>query len=161
MRGKVLQSLAALFCACLLAACFQRFESIEVRATDAGIEFAHPKIEAAIKRGDSCVLHDLHVTRKSPEGDSREMWRIARPDDGRPRAANPLLKSNIIYGEQLNGMIVSIEPKPLGEGHYSVTGGAVIYDKNQTQTNAFEFMKEFDLKTDDAGKLIVTTGDSQ
>ncbi|MCY7376230.1 MAG: hypothetical protein LH472_09705 [Pyrinomonadaceae bacterium] len=146
-------------CALLLimAACYQRFERMSVKAIDEGISFSHPQMEEAMRQGNLCVFGEMSVSRQSsPNNYSEQMWYLQNTESGFQPSTEPMKKPFIIYGESLPQTSVTVEPKPLREGKYRVSGVVVIYNQKRELLKDLSFNDEFVLKTDASGKLTVS-----
>lgn len=147
-----------LFGLTLTTACYQRFERLSVKATDEGIIFSHPKMEAATREGNLCVFGEMSISRRSQPNDYQEqMWYVQSTASGFQESTEPLKKPYIVYGETLPQTSVKVEPKPLREGTYQVNGVVVVYNQRRELVRDLSFNDEFVLKTDASGKLTVAT----
>ena len=141
----------------LTAACFQRFQPLNIQATDNGIVFSHPQMEAALRDGNLCVFGEISVTRQSAPNDYQEqMWYVQSTAPGFQDSTEPMKKPSITYGETLPQTSVKVEPKLLREGVYQVTGVVVIYNQKRELVRDLNFNDKFVLGRDDSGKLIVS-----
>lgn len=158
MNKKFFRSFIGLICFALLfltAACYQRFDKIDVKASGKMIIFSHPKITKAFEQGNIVVLHSFHVYRKAPEGDEREMWYVANRRDGTEYFSAALSKPFVAYAENLPAMSVLIDPKPIREGHYTINAEFGIYNQKRERLDGLTILDDFDLTADDAGNLSV------
>ncbi len=149
------------FCALpLISNCYQRLEKLNVSATDEGIIFSHPAMEDAIKQGNRLVFGEISVSRRSAADDfQEEMWSVQNTESGFQPTAELMGKSYIIYGENLPQTRILVEPKPLGENSYQVSGIVGIYNQNRELLKDLSFTNKFTLEKDASGKLIVSNID--
>lgn len=162
---KLIEKLFFLFVFCalpLISNCYQRLENISVKATDEGIVFSHPAMEDAAKQGNRCVFGEISVSRRdAANAPQEEMWSAQNTESGFQPTAEPLKKSYIVYGETLPQTRILVEPKPLGEGFYIVSGVVGIYNQNRELLKDLSFTNKFKLEKDAAGKLIVSNADQK
>lgn len=152
-KSFVLLALSGLF---LVSSCYQKFETLVVRSTDEGIIFSHPAMDDALRRGDFCIFGEISVSRRDAADNlQEEMWFVQNTESGFQTSAEPLKKSRIVYGETLPQTRILIEPKPLREGLYRVSGVIGIYNQKRELLRDLSFNDEFGLKADASGKLIV------
>ena len=148
-----------IFCSLLLvSSCYQRFEKFSIRSADEGITFSHPEMEAAIKQGNLCVFGEISVSRRdSADNLQEEMWSLQNTESGFQPNTEPMKKPYIVYGERLPQTQVLIEPKPLREGNYRVTGVVGIYNQKHELLKDLSFVNKFSLARDSSGKPITSS----
>lgn len=139
-----------------LAACPEtnHFYPFEVKVADDKIVFSQPRIEAAMRDGNFCVLRSISVGKKA-ENFSETVWQIDTPHDAKPSPQSALQKPFIVYGEDLPGMSVWREPKPLRDGRYTVSGSVVVYNPKNEFLSDMQLTREFSVKIDEAGRQTI------
>lgn len=147
-----------IFCALpFLSSCYQRFEKFTIRATDEGIVFSHPAMEAATRDGNLCVFGEISVSRRdATDNPQEEMWSLQNTASGFQTSTESMKKPYILYGETLPQARVLIEPKLLREGIYRVSGVVGIYNQKRELLNDLSFTDKFVLQKDASGKLTVS-----
>ena len=139
----------------LMAACYQQFERLTVKATGEGIIFTHPKMDEAARQGNLCDFGEISVSRKA-DNYSEQMWTAYSTEQNLKTPAEAMKKCRIVYGEPLPGTSVTIDPKPLREGTYDITGVVIIYNQKREVLRDLSFSDSFVLKKDEAGNLTVS-----
>lgn len=139
----------------LITACYQRFQRLEVKATDEGITFSHPKMQEAFNQKNLCIFGEINVSRQTSQGDYEEMWSVQNTASGFQQSTAPMPKSYLVYGENLPQASVKILPKTLSEGKYRVNGVVGIYNEKHELLTDLNLADEFVLKNDAFGKLTV------
>ena len=158
-----MKKLIVVFVLCALpviSGCYQRSEKLSVRATSEGIVFSHPAMEEATKQGNHSVFGEISVSRRDGAGNPQEeMWSAQNTESGFQPTAEPLEKTFVVYGETLPQTRILVEPKPLREGFYEVSGVIGIYNQNRELLKDLSFTDKFTLEKDALGKLIVASAD--
>lgn len=139
----------------LLSACYQRFERLNVKVTDEGVIFSHPKMDEAMRQGNFCDFGEISVSRRTNDYDE-QMWTVYSTEPTFQPSAEPLKKCYIVYGETLPQTSVTIDPKPLREGTYEVNGVVIIHNQKGETLKDLSFIDKFTLTKDEAGNLTVS-----
>ena len=155
-RYHIKSVLVILAFALFVNACFQQFESAEVKIEGGNLIFTHPRIKQAFESGEVCVFGEISVQRKAPEGDFREMWRVSNTRTGFSEDTPAMNKPYVIYGESLPQTRVTIDPKPLLEGEYRARGVIGVYNQKRELLSDLSFTSEFVLESDGAGNFTVS-----
>lgn len=146
----------------LISSCYQRLEKLSVKASDEGIVFSHPAMDEATKQGNHCVFGEISVSRRDAAGNLQgEIWSAQNTESGFQPTAEALKKSYIIYGETLPQTRILVDPKPLVEGFYQVSGVVGIYNQKRELVKDLAFTDKFALEKDASGKLIVSNADQK
>jgi hypothetical protein len=138
----------------ITSACYQQFERLNVKATDEGIIFSHPKMDEALRQGNLCAFGEINVTRQTNDY-SEQMWTAQSIEPTFQPFNEPLKECRIVYGEVIPQTSVRIDPKPLREGNYKVKGVVIIHNQKGETLKDLSFWNEFTLTKDQAGDLTV------